>query len=129
MTGENTPGLIHYAFNADNGQKYDFKATNGIEGNKGLDYYRGMPMHDRPDGTAVYASARDVGNMVAGYVAGYNGLSWQLTRFGFDALQSIKSKAPTTEGRSSQAPQFYGWSRGVKNRLMKSMLLFYKPHL
>lgn len=34
------------------------------------------------------ASARDIGNLGAGYIAGKKGMPWGLARAGFDALQS-----------------------------------------
>lgn len=38
------------------------------------------------------ASARDIGNYAAGYVAGVHGLGWGTSRFAFDALQTKQEK-------------------------------------
>lgn len=65
------PELIDYMANARNGHKYDFKVSNGeptsAYGSK-PDPYRGMPIGKGTDGKNIYASARDIGNIAAGYV-------------------------------------------------------------
>lgn len=100
------PSLIDgYAVNAGNGGKYDFKAKRG-------NHYRGMPIHTAKDGTNIYASARDIGNIGAGYIAGSNGLPWMAARIGFDGYQSIVRKGPAIEGISSQEAQYLGWELG-----------------
>lgn len=38
------------------------------------------------------ASARDIGNYAAGYVAGKHGFGWGSSRFAFDALQTKQEK-------------------------------------
>lgn len=38
------------------------------------------------------ASARDIGNYAAGYVAGVHGFGWGSSRFAFDALQTKQEK-------------------------------------
>ena len=67
--------LGHYMHNATGGKIYDFKLTNGVapeidENGKTItivrDPRRGMPY----GGDGIYASARDIGNIAAGYVAG-----------------------------------------------------------
>lgn len=108
---ENTPGIFKYMINATGGQLYDFKRTNGIEGYNGkLDPYRGMPI-----GTFLYTSARDIGNIAAGYIAGLYNISWKSTRFAFDTLQSRQDGKPSTEGISSQNAQYLGWKIGQHN--------------
>lgn len=110
MTGENTPGVIDYAINAWSKHKYDFKTTNGTDNyNASLDIYRGMPMGKTAVGETIYTSARDIGNIVAGYVSAANGLPWAFTRMGFDGYQSYQDSKFTTEGVSSQNAQAYGW--------------------
>ena len=118
-----TPELVDYAINARKREKYDFKLTNGTgeslpEGESTI--YRGMPFGQDSNGTTIYASARDIGNFAAGYVAGVNLLSWDLTRNAFDCYQSIQSHKPTTEGKSSQAAQKAGYNKGVSVGLSKS---------
>lgn len=76
------------------------------------------------NGQKVYSSARDIGNIVAGYVAAVNGLPWQLARLGFDAYQSYtaykdyKSGKSTNknyiqmEGISTRNAEYYGYRLG-----------------
>ena len=117
MTGINTPGLMDYIFNARTDHIYDFKASNGTVSNAddNRDMYRGMPMGTSNTGDTIYASARDIGNIVAGYVAGFRGLIWAVTRLGFDLYQSWDSKKFTKEGISSQNAQAYGFHLGLKD--------------
>jgi hypothetical protein len=107
MKNENLP-LGEYMMKARNNEVLDFKETNGQEGVRGLDHYRGMPLLKRLDGTVVIVSARDVGNLVAGYYAGANSFSWELSRRAFDTYEG----AP--EPLSTQAAQYYGWLMGHK---------------
>lgn len=119
-----TPDAAYYALNAYSGQLFDFKRTNGtrlISDDYGpkddIGKYRGMPLYDDIEsGLSVYVSARDVGNIVAGYVAGYNGIPWVTTRLSFDALQSLQEKNLAKEDMGSQQPQIYGYGIGFLNR-------------
>ena len=108
--------LPQYIWNARTDKPYDFKVTNG-QGEKidGIDIYRGMPISSDQNGT-VYTSARDLGNIVAGYMAGSKGLSWCLTRLGFDGYQSYVSYGIkwTPEGLSTRNAQAVGWTIGYK---------------
>ncbi|MDE6480614.1 MAG: hypothetical protein K2L45_10120 [Muribaculaceae bacterium] len=104
LINDNPPLIDGYAVNAGNRKQYDFKAR----GN----HYRGMPLHAAKDGTRIYASARDIGNIGAGYIAGANGLPWAVARIGFDGYQSIVKGSPAIEGVSSQAAQYFGWTLG-----------------
>lgn len=124
-TGDNTPGLAPYALNARGGQYYDFKKSNGTKttSDDGGDMYRGMPVPiNNGSDLPTYSSARDIGNMVAGYVAGYNGLPWFLTRAAFDGLQSAQEHKPATEGASSQNAQRFGYNWGKQDRKYPFML-------
>lgn len=90
----NTPSLEDYMKNATGGMPYDFKATNGTNQRmykKEVDFYRGMSIGSK-EGKRVYTSARDIGNMTAGYVAGANGMPWGASRVAFDALQSYQDR-------------------------------------
>ena len=75
IVGDN-PNIFHYMPNATKKKKYDFK-TLGMPNNftskkqKRQYCYRGMPFNNKK----IYASARDIGNWGAGYVAGKSGLS------------------------------------------------------
>lgn len=109
------PDLCSYAWNARNGELYDFKVTNGtidIRDDNKMTIYRGMPLDINSKGELIISSARDVGNMVAGYMAGKSGLSWPLTRFAFDSYQSWTSHKPDHEGESTTNAQRFGWESG-----------------
>lgn len=73
-----------------------------------------MQMGTRENGMTVYSSARDIGNFVAGYVAGANRLTWREARLGFDALESRQQGKFAKEGISSQNAQYVGWQYGKK---------------
>ena len=111
------PNLISYMFNATHGEKYDFKVQGGVD-DKNVN--RGMPVNI--DGRTVYASARDIGNYVAGYVSGRKGLTWNVTRLGFDCYQTgIKNAIKgnwNPENNVSQSAQRLGFNDGVKQRMM-----------
>jgi hypothetical protein len=110
----NSPSMFtDYMANAGNGQKYDFKTTNGTDAPiAGIDVYRGMPIGVTGNGQTIYSSARDIGNMAAGYVAGANGMSWTASRVAFDAFQSKVSGRPEIEGISTRNAEYYGWRIG-----------------
>jgi hypothetical protein len=81
--------------------------------------YRGMPFNvaglfpSSPQGKPpLYASARDFGNVAAGYVAGNRGLSWEEARFGFDALESQQKGKLVREGQGTQLAERIGWETG-----------------
>ncbi|MCB4234735.1 hypothetical protein LDL59_05410 [Kaistella anthropi] len=60
---------------------------------------------DKKDNVSVVASARDIGNFGAGYIAGSNGLGWAEARLGFDTLQSYQEGKLSTEGKTTQQAQ------------------------
>ena len=117
---QNTPSLVYYASNArsstkDKTYKYDFKSRDGVSK---LNHYRGMPIGTN-NGETIFASARDIGNVAAGYVAGYNGLTWNNTRMFFDGYQTISDKGVmgifsqwSQEGMTSKLAQKYGFNMG-----------------
>jgi len=77
------PGLVFYSLQGYGEQKYDFKATNGTRKVQYEDveaYYRGMPLPYEQNSKPVYGSARDIGNIGAGLVAGKSGISWSTFR-------------------------------------------------
>jgi len=61
------------------------------------------------NGVNYISSARDIGNMAAGYIAAKNGLSWKESRFGFDFLESFQNLRPSTEGQPTQRAQKFGY--------------------
>jgi len=111
---QNNPEMGDYTTNATTGQRYDFKVTNGTgeHYSNPIDYYRGMPIGKDKDGTVIYSSARDVGNIAAGYVAGSHGVNWDKAREAFDALESQQKGYKTIEGISTQNAQRVGWESG-----------------
>ncbi len=105
LVNENPSLIDGYAVNAGNGNQYDLK-------DRGGNHYRGMPLLTDKVGTRIYVSARDIGNIGAGYIAGANGLPWWASRIGFDGYQSIVKGSPSIEGVSSREAQYLGWSLG-----------------
>ena len=109
-----TPSLVDYIDNARTRREYDFKYSNGtIETfDDRLNMYRGMPISIPGDNSTIYTSARDIGNIAAGYVAGVNGFSWGDSRVAFDAYQSYTSGKFDIEGKSTRNAEYYGWKLG-----------------
>ena len=106
--------LPKYIYYARNFKKYDFKSTNGTdEVQFGPEkYYRGMPIKT-PNGHTLYTSARDIGNMMAGYKAGASGLKWAHVEWAFDAYQSRSFTNITQhEGFSTRNAEKYGYMLG-----------------
>ena len=133
------PELIDYMANARNGHKYDFKVSNGestsILGSK-PDPYRGMPIGKGSDEKNIYASARDIGNIAAGYVAGANGIGWISARAAFDGYQILSNILSSSisdiiktgfrrESLSTRVPEYYGWTRGYLNYNSKRRIHWY----
>ena len=94
--------LLEYMPNATGNQPYDFKNKGSENRGSNISFdqfaYRGMPFGGLPgfEGSSdltTFASARDFGNVAAGFVAGNNGLSWKEARLGFDALESYQQGA------------------------------------
>jgi RHS repeat-associated protein len=113
------PGLLEYILNAKGNEPLDFKRTNGTDEvvyTDVKDHYRGMPLSLKgDDGTKpVFASARDVGNIGAGLVAGRNGYGWETSRLAFDALQSYQEGRFTTETTSTKYSQKLGHRIGFQ---------------
>lgn len=72
-----------------------------------------MPFTDE-NGNKFIASARDIGNYSAGYMAGISGQSWDASRAAFDALESVQRRGFSTEAMVSQAAEKAGFDRGHK---------------
>ena len=84
-----SPFIISYMLNAQGGEIYDFKEIGNIETtDEEITIYHNRGMSVNINGKKYLASARDVGNFVAGYMAGKSGLSWDIARLGFDALET-----------------------------------------
>ena len=112
------PSLFEYMLRARKNKRYDFKVTNGTNTIVAdIDIYRGMPIFKDVNGTVIYSSARDVGNIMAGFIAGKKGLSWGMSRLGFDGYQMLSDirnkKWPRPEGTSTRNAQYLGWKIAV----------------
>ena len=84
--------IFYYINNARSGKIFDFKMTNGIDPEtiSGIiDPNRGMKLY--VNGQSYIASARDIGNFAAGYMARKKGLPYWMARVGFDGYQSFQS--------------------------------------
>ncbi len=120
--------LAQYMIRARTNNIWDFKVTNGTSKSPipGIDIYRGMPITF--GGDTFYASARDVGNIAAGYVGGINGLSWESLRFGCDSYQTLQSSlkkgtfSRDYEKASTTSAQRVGWERGNLNWIILNAL-------
>ena len=108
------PLFTDYIPNARNNHKYDFKATNGNGNGRdpSLKHYRGMPIGYNFGNVPIIASARDIGNMTAGYMAAINGIPLGYTMTAFTVYQSISSNSITFEGISTDNAELYGWKMG-----------------
>jgi len=123
-----SPSLLEYIPNARNNKLYDFKVSNGglqspnKEPNSVLFMYRGMPTGYYYKNIPIYSSARDIGNIAAGFVAGVHGINWKMTRFAFDSYQYLTDGC--LEGISSINAQQIGWITGRKrfSQQLKSIL-------
>jgi RHS repeat-associated protein len=123
IIGNKSLTLFGYMKNGTGGKIFDFK-TNGIKGipaNERTQYmYRGMSVDgvaglSNNNGSPTIASARDIGNVGAGYVAGDNGFNWAQSRLGFDGLQSIQQGKIAVEGTTTQLAEKIGFDLGAKS--------------
>ncbi len=92
-----SPNLVNYMWNARGNHKYDFKNTNGTDQKiDNIDQYRGMQI-TTDNGLPVITSARDIGNIGAGYMAGVNGVSWDKAVTAFDTYQTYSNLSPSLQ--------------------------------
>ena len=122
---DDNPSLVGYMWNATKGEKYDFKATNNTgQVDESLDWYRGMPITNTEfttDNLPTYSSAKDIGNIAAGYIAATKGLTWKQARAGFDGLQKVQDRSlRSVEKTSTQNAQRYGFSRGERRVMINN---------
>lgn len=127
IIGDKKLSVFGYADNAHGGQKYDFKTngpngeTNGIKSIKpelqAAYQYRGgvvdevQGLSDKSNVPTV-ASARDVGNIGAGYMAGSSGVPWIAFRYKADQLESKQVGHPAVEGQTTQLAEKLGYYLG-----------------
>lgn len=92
--------------------------------NENGEWYRGMPITNIEftfDVLTTYSSAKDIGNMAAGYIAGKKGLTWEQARCGFDGLQKLQDgNFKSVEKASSQNAQRYGFTMGRRRFLVNN---------
>ena len=126
------PPLLYYSYYAYPRRKYDFKVTNGEDKQYSsvIDYYRGMPFKNDKKGGLIIASARDIGNYVAGYQAGARGILWSTARIAFDALESIQNRRMKSEGSGTQEAEYWGWKDGRHSifGITSSILRAFQPY-
>ena len=108
------PNPVGYAIQALPRRSCDFKNNGYTEGmNVTKHHYRAMPINTFDGNGTRIATARDIGNYAAGFVAGSNGITWDNTRKMFDLLQgnliSIQS-----EPNVSQRAQYAGYEHGYR---------------
>lgn len=111
--------LFEYMANATGTKPLDFKhrgmSDRGLDVSEIQHHYRGMSFQNK------IASARDVGNYSAGYVAGKRGFNWGASRFAFDALETsqkyntknpLKWRSWEIEGQPTQRAERSGYNFG-----------------
>jgi RHS repeat-associated protein len=115
-------GLFEYMSNATSGKSLDFKTRGQEKRPLGTTfdqyYYRGMPLgvdhFGNQDGpSTIFGSARDFGNVAAGYVAGRRGIPWFAARVAFDVLESYQQGEFSSEGQPTVRAQYIGHDVGI----------------
>ncbi|WP_263834048.1 two-partner secretion domain-containing protein [Sulfurospirillum oryzae] len=108
-----TPSIASYINEWRNYNFKDIGAEKYPPGQERADYtYRGSQIYP-----GVYASARDFGNIGAGYVAGYGLMPWNLSKFTFERFQAKQNGnifGDGTEVGQSTSAQFLGWEKGYQ---------------
>ncbi|MEZ4755485.1 MAG: RHS repeat-associated core domain-containing protein [Flavobacteriales bacterium] len=117
--------VAEYMWNALPGQSLDFKRR-GLANDRPSQLMhhiaRGMPFDAgksfAADGTRVqtFASARDIGNYAAGYVAGFNGIDWPSARGAFDSLESLQKFRIAFEAKPTVQSELRGFTHGFDIR-------------
>ena len=103
------PNLLVYMARALPQNSLDFK-DRGFTGDRDAWAYndhimRGMPLGgvknlpDEKSPVLTFSSAREIGNIAAGYIAGIKGFSWESSRDAFDALEGGSEPFPTQNGQ------------------------------
>ena len=122
--GNDKENLLTYMGKGQNGEQYDVKVTNGQKTPlpKGcvFDPYRGMTIPNS-EGKQLIGSARDLGNIGAGYKAGSKGLSLVVFLSGCTIYDCYKNGRIGIEPAGSREPQIYGYKLGFK-KYLKNLL-------
>ena len=123
------PNIASYMINARGGKPLDFKARGIEQRSKDMSSeqfrYRGMPFEgvtgfgNQDGNTTTFASARDFGNVAAGYIAGDSGLEMGMARIGFDGYQSWTQGKPAIEGQPTQRAERVGLNVGHSQYLLR----------
>ena len=114
---KDAPFITNYMVNATGKKKYDFKQKDAqLYPETSTTQYNNRGMNITIDGQKYIASARDIGNYVAGFVVGSHGVTWPAARIGFDFLETKQHNwCPTIEGKPSQFAQYKGYKQGLKH--------------
>ena len=118
--------VIEYASKAITNGQFDFKNNPQYQFNTNSDIYRGMRIRDPQTNEIVYTSARDIGNIVAGYICGLNNISWFWTRIAFDGY-NFYEHFQYPEGISSRNAQWFGYQWGVRTANKRKLSPHNKP--
>lgn len=121
--GNKKLGVFSYMKNAIGGEHYDFKTRdmNPASDLSSQEQYKyrggvlnGVSGLEQTNGLPLIGSARDVGNIAAGYMAGKDGRTWNQSRLGFDMLQSFQERRLSFEGAGTQEAQRIGFNIGAE---------------
>lgn len=125
--------LSTYAFDKEKGGRlggdYDFKNRNWDRSdNKNMTRkrYHNRGMVISIDNEKTIASARDIGNYIAGYLSGLKGLSWVTACIGFDAYNMISNKELNGDSKVSREAERAGYRDGIRRGGYKNWIPFVK---
>lgn len=114
-TPSNREYISEYRRNGDN-NRFNYKdigKPGGLVPSEELKYrYRGSQISP-----GVYVSARDVGNIAAGYIAGMDGFGWHESRFAFELKEKLQHGSifsSAKEAIQTVIAEKYGWEMGYK---------------
>ncbi|MBQ9426744.1 MAG: hypothetical protein IJU36_03850 [Paludibacteraceae bacterium] len=108
------PDPISYALQALPNGDYDFKNIGyEVPMSKTIYHYRAMPINLFDGNGTKIATARDIGNFAAGFIAGREGVTWENTRKMFDLVQG-KFIRFCPEPNVSTSAQRAGYDLGFK---------------
>ena len=116
--------LDEYMLKARSGKELDFKDEGLSDRDPGSSRLQHRTRGSVLKGGKI-ASARDVGNMAAGFVARSRGLSWGVARLGFDGYERLSKFTFKPESVTTQKAQRVGWGSKkaveIANRNLKNI--------